>query len=150
MDLGLYAYGNAETHHSKNGSVSFECQHGPDECKVNMMITCFQGQTKDTKEILDFVHCVEHSGDPTNAGKQCASGSSVAWDKVNTCMHSSEGVELELAVAKATPADHQWVPWPVLNGKYCNNCLDDLLSNVCDAYTGKNKPAACLTRCYKD
>ncbi len=36
----------------------FECQHGPEECEGNMMVTCAKNLTQSEEVLLDFSHCV--------------------------------------------------------------------------------------------
>lgn len=105
-------------------------------------------------QFIPFIHCLEKFG--TQQGQHvstCAKEWGYDLAALNTCATGPEGKSLILAAAKATPADHQYVPWTTVNGK--NICLDSdppatpcylLLKSVCDAYVppaGGSKPAAC-------
>lgn len=153
MDVNFFAYGNASKRRNPNGSYTFTCQHGVAECTTNMMISCLQGHTNSTAEIVEFVNCVVSQYYPQNAGPTCAPKTSVSWTTINTCMNAWEGEELELKAATATEnlnPPHQWVPWTVLDGAYCDSCTSNLLNLVCAAYTGPNRPAACGNKCYRN
>jgi len=147
MDIDLYAYGNARYWKNSNGSYGFSCQHGEAECKTNMIISCFQAHSNSKDENMEFVNCMVGQKHPANSGEMCAGKTSVEWDTVNTCVTTSEGGEVEVAVAEKTAAlkpPHQWVPWPVVDGKeMTDECSENMLKVVCDKYTGSSKPAAC-------
>jgi hypothetical protein len=44
----------------------------------------------------------------------------------------------------ATPTNHQYVPWVLVNGVVVEN-TNDLLQTICNAYTG-TPPASCKSR----
>merc|ERR1711915_834323 len=113
-----------------------------------MMISCFQGHTNSTAEKLNFVHCVVGSTYPQNAGPTCSAGTSVAWETVNTCMHAWEGEALELAAGQATDAlnpPHQYVPWPTLDGNFCDDCISDLLPKFAEPTPVPTNPLPVIT-----
>merc|ERR1712243_517580 len=71
MEVHLYPYGNA--HYTQNGDGwSFNCQHGDDECKGNMVATCAQDKLNDINLEMDFIYCMESASWPPNAGATCA------------------------------------------------------------------------------
>jgi len=151
LQVNFFPYGNAQTIKHKNGSISFECQHGPQECYLNMVTACYLHHSSSTKQTMEFMRCMEK----THKAEQC---SGAQWQTVNTCVEGEEGTKLMLEIAKATNAlnpPHSYVPWPILDGKRCDtllfDCTEDLLQVVCDEYTGTPVPEACkgLTRCYK-
>jgi len=150
MDVHLYAYGNAQYWKNANGTYGFMCQHGVAECKINMIISCFQHHSNSSDDNMEFVNCMAGQSNPATSGPMCAGKTSVPWSTVNTCITTSEGEEVLAAVAEKTAAlkpPHQFVPWPVVDGTsgedVANACDDNMLKVVCDKYTGSTKPAAC-------
>ena len=85
---------------------------------------------------------------------KCASDNGLDWDKIASC-HDDEDMswDLQVAAAAATPEDHTYVPWVVLDGDALDlNTCDDFLQAVCDAYKG-DTPDACKKSkmlCMKD
>jgi len=161
MDLNMYAYGNARYWKKSDGSYGFSCQHGGAECKTNMIISCFQHHSNSSDDNMEFVNCMVGQSHPVNSAPMCAGKTSVPWATVNTCVTTSEGGEVEVAVAEKTAAlnpPHKWVPWTVVDGSsnMTDACQRNLLKVVCDKYTGSSKPAACdevteteENRCYQ-
>jgi hypothetical protein len=43
--------------------------------------------------------------------------------------------QLQLQASQATPEDHEYVPWVVINGIFFDVETDDLLQVICKAYT---------------
>lgn len=149
MNFSYFPYGNAEEHKKSDGSWSFNCQHGANECKANIIMGCAMHYHANYTEYMPFVECMESSLRPVAAGEKCATSAGWSdWKDIQTCANGKEGNALMHLIAVATdslvPA-HKWTPWVVLNGKYLNNLKLDLplIRLVCKAYTGSNKPAAC-------
>jgi len=74
--------------------------------------------------------------------KHCASQANLDYDVLKKCYHSPESQSLQKKAAAMTPADHQYVPWVLVNGKLSPSDGDNILQEVCEAYNG-NKPKAC-------
>jgi len=161
MDFTIYPFGNAQETQNPDGSYSFSCQHGANECKGNMVEACAMHFHNATADWWPFVYCLE-KGDPATGGQACAKQVGwTDWDAIDSCTTSSLGNGLMHDVATATGAlspPHQWTPWVVMNGKpLTESQLDEsLIKVVCDAYTG-TKPAACNqfmktseTKCMRD
>eukprot|EP00658_Telonema_sp_P-2_P016156 TRINITY_DN16259_c0_g1_i1.p4 TRINITY_DN16259_c0_g1~~TRINITY_DN16259_c0_g1_i1.p4 ORF type:complete len:105 (-),score=46.28 TRINITY_DN16259_c0_g1_i1:247-561(-) len=89
--------------------------------------------------------------------QKCATSAKMDYSKLSGCYNDKTlALSLQKAAAAATPADHQYVPWVVVNGKKSKSDGDKILAEVCNAYTG-TKPAACSQyldesdkRCYVD
>lgn len=148
MNFTYYPYGNARMKQNPDGTWAFTCQHGADECKANMIFSCAMHYHSDPTEYWPFVDCVESSSSPATAGKSCASKSGWQYDDIESCTTSKLGNSLQHAAGAATeslvPA-HQWTPWVVMNGKPLSQSQLDqkLVTLVCNAYKGSDKPAAC-------
>ena len=50
--------GKATTNTNSDGSLSFDCQHGPTECEANMIHACSIEAIHDTRTRLDMVSCM--------------------------------------------------------------------------------------------
>jgi len=148
MNFSYYPYGNARQKQNPDGSWSFTCQHGADECKTNMIFCCAMHYHPDPSDFWPFVACVEESSSPVTAGKKCASTVGWQYDEIDSCTSSKLGNSLQHQIGTATDnlvPSHQWTPWVVMNGKPLSQSQLDqpLVSLVCNAYQGSDKPAAC-------
>jgi len=151
VNINLYPYGNAREH--KKGQIwVFECQHGEDECQVNLVETCALHLLPPIYK-MPFIHCVETSPSPTiDSGKNCAIQLGLEWDPIFSCYNGSVGNFLEHQMAEKTDAlkpSHWYVPWVTVNGvhteKIQDKVSDDMLGYVCSVYQGP-KPDACSTQ----
>ena len=149
IDLKLVGYGN-----TKKSGDTFTCQHGAGECTTDVMDLCTQYKlsgdinsinTGDTsKAAWPFIYCMEKAmGNPAQ-GQSCfessMGNSTLTWSTVNDCVNN-ESVKVQTAAAEATPSDHTYVPWCLVDGTLIKH--EQLLQQyICDAYTG-SKPASC-------
>lgn len=160
VDFKMYPYGNARVSGSPPNAV-FSCQHGTNECIVNMWQACAIEHTNGTNtqgipNWWAFVDCLESSRTPynTNTAQTCANNNGVSWIDVSSCAGSNpavgsatDGNPLMYSIAMDTnnlvPA-HQWTPWVVMNGKPLSSAQlgMSLTSLVCNAYTG-TPPSGC-------
>jgi interferon gamma-inducible protein 30 len=150
IDLKMVPYGNTK----KNSDGTFTCQHGVDECTTDVLELCtlykLSGNltsisTGDTSyKAWPFTQCMEiNEGDPSKA-ESCFSStmanSGLSYSTVTDCA-AKEASDVQNAGAAATPADHQYVPWVLIDGtllEYTNL----LQPTICKAYTGP-APASC-------
>jgi len=144
VNLTVLPYGNAHETQNPDGSWSFTCQHGKDECAANLLETCAIYTYTNQNEWFPYFVCIEGDDDPARAGQRCAQQTSLDWSKINNCVTSSIGNQAQHQVAVATDAlDHEYTPWVVLNGKHIpDEQTPGLLTLVCNAYTGP-KPSGC-------
>lgn len=153
IDLVLVPYGNTKA----NNDGSYTCQHGADECASDVIELCAlykfannitaisTGAT--SKLAWPFIQCVEanYGGASSSApgcyastGAEAASG--IPYSVITTCA-ANEGAAVQAQGNKATPADHTYTPWPLVDGVLLEH--PDLLQQaVCNAYTGP-KPISC-------
>lgn len=148
MNFSLVPYGNAHEKQNPDGSWTFSCQHGANECAANMIFACAINFHPDPAVYFPFVDCMEETSSPATAGSKCAGQVGFDWSEINSCTSSKLGNSLMHAYAQQTsslsPA-HQWTPWVVMNGKPLSQSQlgQKLVTLVCDAYKGTDKPAAC-------
>ncbi|XP_037276392.2 gamma-interferon-inducible lysosomal thiol reductase [Rhipicephalus microplus] len=116
--IDILPFGNARMH-VVNGTVTFDCQHGPDECYINEVQTCAVKYVHPTRRLLDFVACMLSQDKPSEAGEQCAEQVGTDWGVLDKCSTGPEGTELMYEMGKRT-RDHQppieYVPWIEVNG----------------------------------
>lgn len=148
LNVDILPFGNARMK-MDNGTVTFICQHGPDECYVNEVQTCAVKYVHPTKKLLDFVACMLRYPDPTKAGEPCAQKSSTDWGVLDRCSRGPEGKELLYEMGKRTRG-HQppirYVPWVDVNGAHNDTIaartMEDLFGFVCELL-GSEKPPVC-------
>lgn len=151
VELTIVPFGNAHA----NGQGGYQCQHGPQECEGNRWEQCAISHYPATRQHFTFYHCMEQAGDSMlTQVKSCATKANMDYSVLSTCYNGPESKKLMAAAAKATPANHQYVPWITLNNKVCTDPkspesgCDDFLQAVCAAYTaaGGTSPAAVCSK----
>uniref|UniRef100_A0A6M2CIH6 Putative gamma-interferon inducible lysosomal thiol reductase n=1 Tax=Rhipicephalus microplus TaxID=6941 RepID=A0A6M2CIH6_RHIMP len=148
VNLDLLPFGNA---HMKvdNGTVTFTCQHGKQECYVNEVQTCAVKYVHPTRKLLDLVTCMFQYPDPTKAGEPCARKVNTDWPVLDKCSRGPEGTQLLWAMGNRTRG-HQpnidYVPWVEINGVHnetmAKRASKDLLGLLCELL-GPHKPYVC-------
>lgn len=164
MKFSSFPYGNANEKQNADGTWSFTCQHGENECIGNMYEACAiehyggNGQVGVPKW-WNFFYCMELSGNAAveSVASNCAVKGGLDWSVIGpsgNCSGSSpqtgtttDGNPLMHSIAVATNnlnPPHTFTPWVVLNGKPLSSAQLDLSLNtlVCNAYTG-TKPSCC-------
>lgn len=166
LNIFLHPFGNAVEY--KNGTKwIFTCQHGEEECLINLVETCALHLLTPPKR-MPFIHCIEESPSLYN-GRVCAEDLDIKWAPIEKCYKGSQGNYFqheEALQTKSLNPPHKFVPWITVNGVHTeelqNAISDDMLKFVCNAYTGL-KPDACnmmvgfeqhsrkrVEACYKD
>lgn len=149
MDFMLYPYGNARQTQASDGSWTFDCQHGEDECTGNLIEACAIHLNNATKTWFPMIKCIEGSNKlPAKSAPKCASDNGIDYKPILACTTSSLGNKVMHQIGSNTDnlnPPHKWTPWVVMNGTpLTDDQLDvDLYKTVCAAYRGNNKPAAC-------
>jgi len=162
MDVDLYPYGNADKVKNPDGSYTFNCQHGKEECYGNQVLACYQHYNNKTAQQIEFTYCMMQGFRVNQYGENCTKkvGSTVEWPVLHECAKGPEGKELILVIANKTDSlqpPHRYVPWPVVDGEMTDKierqCSNNMLKYMCERYTGTPTPAACQSiteeRCYK-
>ncbi|XP_075543518.1 gamma-interferon-inducible lysosomal thiol reductase-like [Dermacentor variabilis] len=120
LHVDLVPFGKA---HMKvaNGTVTFQCQHGPQECYVNEVQTCAVKYVHPVRKLLDFVACMFRQDDPTKAGQPCAEKVGTYWPVLDKCSRGPEGEKLLREMGERTLAlkpPMKWVPYVQVNGAH--------------------------------
>jgi len=148
-NITFIPYGNAEeTYNAKTGQYNFTCQHGVNECRGNLVEACWIGLNNyDPLKYLDFIVAYEEklssqdcAVNAYTVAEEMLPSYGMSWDTMHACVDSDVGNAYQHDMALATPSDHTYVPWIVVNGNHNeaeqNECQDDLLLCVCQRYTG--------------
>jgi interferon gamma-inducible protein 30 len=141
VTLDMMPYGNAH-----GTGTAIQCQHGPTECKTNMVEDCAIRHLPDT--YMSFVFCAESHArrlSPDAIITTCSNGTAAA--DITSCYgggSGEEGVSLQTATAaKTKTTNHKYTPWLLINDEHSTAAESDLKKAICAAYTGSNPPAAC-------
>jgi len=157
IDLDVVFWGNAQ-----GPASGAKCQHGPPECRMQVVYACSKNLYPGVDNYLPFVSCVDDTlikmfpkGLPEGTVNMtlansimttCAKTAGHDFAKLDACATGADGLKYLGVEMSKTPA-HKGVPfWQVADGAitYPNATnKEDLLKIVCDAYKGTPKPAAC-------
>jgi len=117
------------------------CQHGDEECKVNLYEACaIYLHPKEVMTVAEYSYCVESGGDTD----VCATQVGLNQVAIKQCVEGEQGKKANAFVGQETASlnpQHTGTPWVLVNGKNIN--AGNLLAEVCNAYTGARKPAGC-------
>lgn len=73
----------------------FTCQHGPIECKANIIHACSIDVIEDPSIRLQFVTCmIENNIDPVGIMNTCAERITVNLESIKKCSNTQRGKEL--------------------------------------------------------
>ncbi|XP_055545899.1 GILT-like protein 2 [Wyeomyia smithii] len=150
IEIQFVPYGKATTSTNSDGSLSFDCQHGPIECEANIIHACVVEAVHDAKTRLNMVACmIRDNLIPKDAFYRCAKENSVEIESIQKCYDSPHGAELLKLHGAATHAlrpEVSFIPTITLDGQLGRQAsiLKDLFSEVCKVASGRGpKPASC-------
>ncbi|XP_055638010.1 gamma-interferon-inducible lysosomal thiol reductase [Toxorhynchites rutilus septentrionalis] len=150
IEIQFVPYGKAKTSTRTDGSLSFECQHGPIECTANMIHACVIEAVHDAKTRLNMVACmIRDNMIPKDAFNRCAREHSVEIESIQKCFDSPHAAELLKLHGDATNALRPaptFIPTITLDGQQGRQAsiLKDLFGEVCKVASGRGpKPAVC-------
>ena len=138
---------------SETYSTGYYSMHGNTEVIGNFMFTCALNLYNQSRA-FNFYNCMNKNIDYLPLGYDaCAKEAGIEVEVLNKCAFGSYGQTLmKEAVDLPKQTGSVWCPSIYLNGEqYClynsQPCkaatIDDWIRDICNAYTGKNKPAAC-------
>jgi len=146
MNVTFVPYGNAKI---DLNAKTVTCQHGEVECDGNTWEQCAIYKNPSNSDHLPFVGCLASKSSAElgteKAYEDCASAAGLDFNALKAC-HGDAGLawDLQVAASVATPADHQYTPWVVIDGVLFET--RDFKKAVCDAYNGDDKPEGCGKR----
>lgn len=147
IDVAYVPYGKATTSENKDGSLSFECQHGPIECEANIIHACVVEILHDAVKKLNMISCMIHDNMiPKDAFDRCAKENSIEdVDKIKNCYSNPHGAELLKVHGEQTHALRpkvSFIPTITLDGAQRRQAdvLKNLKAEVCAVLAGKGPP----------
>ncbi|KAK6167336.1 hypothetical protein SNE40_021392 [Patella caerulea] len=152
LEITLIPYGKATEKKEANGSYTFTCQHGINECYGNVIQACAIKHINDFDVYSQFIFCMEEvisTVGPEKAARNCSATKSLPIDDILTCATGNEGMRLQhdsaIQQGSLNPKIN-WVPWVVINNIHTDRIKEEsaknLLGLVCETYQG-TQPAAC-------
>lgn len=158
LSVFLYPFGNARETRLPNGTYQYNCQHGEEECRGNIIEACIiKGANNDANIFMPTIACIEdnvQSGKPVEDAFDVCVGFFMAKKSgsgVRECADGPEGIRLMHKIAVRTnqlEPPHNYVPWLTFNGihreDYNDEAMSNLLGLVCDLYKGTSKPKICV------
>jgi interferon gamma-inducible protein 30 len=164
MTFQDFPYGNANEVKNADGTYTYSCQHGVNECIGNMYEACAMEHypaydpVTNIPQWWNFFYCMEKSGTPyqTSTASNCAASGGLDWNVITTCSTTTNPAQgsttdgnpymhqIALATNNLVPP-HQWTPWVTINGVALNQAQLDmsLLSILCTNYWPSGKPSCC-------
>lgn len=154
IDVLYVPYGKATTHqNSGDGSLSFDCQHGPVECQANRVHACTIEAIRDPATRLNVIACmIRDNMLPKEAFNRCAKEfniDDIDAQKIRECEDSPHSAELLKMYGEQTNALRpriSFIPTITLDGDQRRqpNVLKDLKGEVCQVLAGHGPmPEAC-------
>jgi interferon gamma-inducible protein 30/cytochrome c oxidase assembly factor 7 len=148
LELDFVPYGFADITSAPNGTFSFSCHHGDEECYGNKVHACAIAQLE--KEAADaFVNCSMNQTNPPRAGQLCSDLLNVSFAPIEACAEAETGslllVENGIRTQTLEPSMY-WVPWMTYDDVFYPEDLDPSQTNIlpvlCKHLTG-DKPEQC-------
>ncbi|GBP39820.1 Gamma-interferon-inducible lysosomal thiol reductase [Eumeta japonica] len=148
VNIYLVPYGHAKSTHLANGTIEFECQHGPAECYGNKLHACAIDKLRRPAWYAPlFTTCLmaqSDRGSNDRALVNCGQLMSVQVDSIADCGRGSEGVQLLEKYENETNKYNPYsVPFVLLNNSSDNQdeLVENLLGAVCKVF--RVKPPGC-------
>jgi interferon gamma-inducible protein 30 len=153
IDLNLVVYGN-----EKDENGTYTCQHGPEECYMNLFENCLIYYSKEVEHLgtwdyYPFFKCaddvvVERYPNVTGISEvivnTCATKlpPGVTPQELDSCAKSPLGQKLIGIAQDETDAlvpKHTYVPWMTIEGQPIYQNLQNVSTEICVAYAALNK-----------
>ncbi|XP_076235464.1 gamma-interferon-inducible lysosomal thiol reductase [Calliopsis andreniformis] len=136
VQVELIPYGKATTVKTDDG-YEFMCQHGPIECKANIIHACSINILKNSSILLEYVSCmIKNNIEAVEIMEICAKKMNIDYDPILKCSTERKGEELLAKYGELTNAlipRVSFIPTVVLDGNSGNQArvLKNLLQEVC-------------------
>ncbi|KZV40171.1 gamma-interferon-inducible lysosomal thiol reductase-like [Dorcoceras hygrometricum] len=130
---------------------SWICQHGPDECQLDVVEACAINKWPAVETHFKFIHCVErlHLMNRHANWQSCFGSTGLDPKPLENCYNSGLGYKLEKWYADETAGlnpRHRFVPWVVVNNQPLQEDFEKFVDYTCKAYRGNKRPEACRSR----
>lgn len=144
VKLRLVPWGNTQI----TPNHTWICQHGPSECKLNMVEACAIYVWPDPGTHYRFIYCIEQLrlNNKENGWQSCFPTLGLPSTPVMNCLSTGLAVKLEQRYADETARlnpPHRFVPWVLVNNLPLQEDYQNFVSYICKAYKGTSTPQAC-------
>ncbi|XP_018579492.1 GILT-like protein 1 [Anoplophora glabripennis] len=150
VNLKLVPFGKSA---SLEDGTQFICQHGPQECKGNRIMSCALERISDQTLQVDYVNCFmtifkRGKHNPEEFGQLCAMQSGLDINDVMKCYNTNEGTIHQLRAEDDTVRIlPKFIPTVLYNGEFVQQLQDESLldfKGVVCRLISKNFPGSCL------
>jgi len=145
--VSLFPFGNSQVNKDTSGKITFDCQHGPNECYGNRIMTCALN-LYELRVSHSLIICLFNQYDSLRPGKITFDDATAKCDSdraadILKCANSELGIALEVEMANLTPK-HTFIPWILVDGKRddteANAIRANMLKYLCDQRKGEKLP----------
>lgn len=144
VKLRLVPWGNTQI----TPNNAWICQHGPDECKLNMVEACAIYAWPNPRTHYQIIYCIEQLrlNNTLNRWQSCFPAPGLSSTPISNCLGTGLAVKLEQGYADETARlnpPHRFVPWVLVNNLPLREDYQNFVSYICKAYRGRLTPQAC-------
>lgn len=151
IEINLVPYGKARQTLKPDGSYAFDCQHGINECRGNLIQTCVINLESLMDNIMNFVNCSESFPQPYQAAEECAQRTGIEYQPILDCYSSRQGNQYQHEMADSTESlspKLNFVPWININDEVHSSAtqkkaLNNLKGLVCQYIKKAEQPDVC-------
>ncbi|KAL3272566.1 hypothetical protein HHI36_014036 [Cryptolaemus montrouzieri] len=142
ITVDFVPYGKASQTKSSEGSWTFRCQHGPDECRGNKYQACALDQKRGQDNDVKLVNCIMALADPSDPDeiKDCAVNNGYNWSTITTCYESNRASELLALYGQRTlnvSPKIRFIPTIIFDGQFDQDLQNESLYNFLGATCSK-------------
>jgi len=149
FNIKFVPYGKAKTHTNSDGSITFDCQHGPAECQANKIHSCATQYINDKKVLVKYVSCmIDNNYEPKSIGIECAKKYNINWNEIYNCSEGNEGEQLLKLNGEETDnlsPQVSFIPTITINHEQPRQAsvLKDFWDVACTYFPPETKPSTC-------
>jgi len=136
VDVRLVPFGKARFQARKDAGYTFDCQHGPRECRGNIIHACGIEYSTSESQAVQFAKCLMQS---PNESERCANSVDLDYATVESCAGGLEGqllLQLHGVETLSLKPRLTFVPWLVFNKEWSQENQDaglkDLKATACN------------------
>ncbi|KAL4702947.1 hypothetical protein ACJJTC_008725 [Scirpophaga incertulas] len=141
LEVRTYPYGNAKTNVHDDGTVDFQCQHGPLECYGNKLHACAISILNNNMKSIPFNACMmdnknEGKGSDDRAAEKCGMLLKINAEPIKDCAKSKKGEDLlKYFGDESHKVNYSYVPFILINDvEWDQEKEPDFMKSVCAAF----------------
>ncbi|KAI5663247.1 hypothetical protein M9H77_22570 [Catharanthus roseus] len=149
VNLRLVPWGNTQI----TPNNSWICQHGRDECLLDMVEACVINVWPNPEIHFKFIRCVEdlRLRNMHNNWQSCFDSLGLSQTPIRNCFNTGLAVRLEQGYADETDhlnPPHRFVPWVLVNNLPLQEDYQRFVVYICRSYRGNNSPESCKSEAF--